>query len=195
MDVGCGLGANTKLLAGRNMRVTAVSPVQHHCDLIEAAGLPGVEVRCARFEEMDAADPYDLLLFSESMNHFPLTEEFFEHCKLFLRRSGYMLMADDLVEERARWIEEQQIFRVLRAVDISENVAPTSAWWAGQKRALAAYGNALMAVLEMHDAEIAERVRGILGDLDSDELRMLLSDGSASPASKGRYMIYLLRRD
>jgi SAM-dependent methyltransferase len=76
LDVGCGLGAHARLLSQRNKRVTAVSPVAHHCESIEQARLPGVEVRCTRFEEMAPDEPYDLLLFSESVNHFPLGDKF-----------------------------------------------------------------------------------------------------------------------
>lgn len=70
LDVGCGLGFNARLLAERGLRVTAVSPVPHHCALIERAALPGVEVRCARFQDLAPDGRYDLLLFSESLNHF-----------------------------------------------------------------------------------------------------------------------------
>jgi hypothetical protein len=135
------------------------------------------------------------LLFSESVNHFPLTDEFLEHCKGFLEKSGFILMADDLTEERACRIEEQEVFRVLRAVDISKNVAPTCNWWVTQKRAIGAYGTALMSILEIHDPPVAGRVRQILDDLDSKELRVLFSEEESIPVSKGRYMIYLLQRD
>jgi len=195
MDVGCGLGANTRLLAERELRVTAVTPVSHHRDRIEQAKLPGVDVRCARFEEMQSEESYDLLLFSESVNHFALSDGFLEHCKTFLGTPGFLLIADDLTEERACRVEQQRVFRVLRAVDISKNVAPTGDWWVTRKRAFAAYGTALMSILEMHDPPVAARVRQIIGELDSSELRVLFSEDQAIPVSKGRYMVYLLQRD
>ena len=71
LDVGCGLGANAKLLSERRKLVTAVSPIAHHCESIERAKLPGVEVRCTRFEDMSPDETYDLLLFSESAQPFP----------------------------------------------------------------------------------------------------------------------------
>ena len=195
LDVGCGLGVNARLLAARNKLVTAVSPVAHHCAVIEDAKVPGVEVTCARFEEMSPVDRYDLLLFSESVNHFPLDDEFFEHCATFLTDSGFMLMADDLNDERAARIAAQRVFRVVRSADISENVAPTGHWWAEHMRAFAAYRAALMSILDMHDASAATRVRQILDVLDSSDLRLLLSGQTSPPVSKGRYLIYLLQLD
>jgi 2-polyprenyl-3-methyl-5-hydroxy-6-metoxy-1,4-benzoquinol methylase len=195
LDVGCGLGANAKLLSQRNKLVTAVSPVAHHCESIAQAQLPGVEVRCARFEDMSPNEPYDLLLFSESVNHFPLGDNFLEHCKRFLAPSGFLLLADDFTEERARRIEQQQAFHVLDTVDISANVAPTGSWWMRQMRAFTAYRTALMSILDMQDPPVAARVRELLDTLDSSELKVLLAGGDAVPTSKGRYMIYLLKRD
>jgi asparagine synthase (glutamine-hydrolysing) len=196
MDVGCGRGANTRLLAARRKRVTAVSPIAHHCELIASAGLPGVDVQCARFEELaPPAEPYDLLLFSESLNHFSLEADFFAHCRTFLGPGGYMLMADDLDAEHMRRITSQRLFRVLQAVDITENVAPTVDWWAQQMRTFVPYREALLSVLDLHDAAVGERVRRILDDLDSSELRVLFSGQPEPPVSKGRYMIYLLQRD
>ena len=195
LDVGCGLGANAKLLSERRKLVTAVSPIAHHCESIERAKLPGVEVRCTRFEDMSPDETYDLLLFSESLNHFPLSDNFLEHCKRFLAPSGFLLGADDLTEERARRIEQQQVFRVLRAIDISANIAPMGQWWMRWVPAFTAYRFALMSILDMQDPPVAARVRELLDTLDSSELKVLLSGGNVAPTSKGRYMIYLLQRD
>ncbi len=195
MDVGCGRGANTRRLAAQQKIVTAVSPVAHHCALIAEARLPGVEARCARFEDLPPEPRYDLLLFSESVNHFPLGAEFFTRCEQFLDGPRYVLLADDLTDERIESIESQRVFRIVRSVDISENVAPTGRWWAEQLRVLAAYRTALMSILELHDPAVASRVHGILETLDSSELRLLFSGDGTPPASKGRYMIYLLQRE
>jgi 2-polyprenyl-3-methyl-5-hydroxy-6-metoxy-1,4-benzoquinol methylase len=193
LDVGCGLGANARLLSARNKLITAVSPVAHHCAAIEQAKLPGVEVKCARFEEMRPEAPYDLLLFSESLNHFSLDDEFFAHCRTFLADAGFVLMADDLTAARAARIAAQRVFRVVRTVDISENVAPTGTWWAQQMRAFAACREAWNSILEIHDTEVARRVSDILDTLDSSELRVLLSGRVVPPESKGHYLIYLLQ--
>ena len=143
LDVGCGLGANAKILASRQKLVTAVSPVPHHCAAIEAARLPGVDVRCARFEELRPDRAFDLLLFSESVNHFDLTGAFFAYCAAFLRPGGFLLLADDLTAERAEQIAAQGVFRMVREVDISANVAPTGQWWAWHMRAFVAFRAAL----------------------------------------------------
>lgn len=192
LDVGCGLGFNARLLAARGLRVTAVSPVAHHCARIEAAGLPGVEVRCARFEEMPPERRYDLLLFSESVNHFSLDDAFLRHCASFLTEPGYVLMTDDLTEERARRIETQQVFRILRAVDITTNVAPTTQLWERQLPLVTAYRAALLSILEQYDANLAAGVREVLAEVDNPELRALLSGELTPPQPKGRYMTYLL---
>lgn len=194
LDVGCGLGFNERLLSARGMRVTAVSPVPHHCAVVEEARLPGVEVRCARFEEMAPGEPYDLLLFSESVNHFMLHAEFLRHCARFLTDAGYMLMADDLSPERVRQIEEQQQFRVVGRWDITANVAPTIDWFARQLPALAAYHRALMAILELYEPPVAARVRAILDALENGDLKTLFTGGAEPPAPQGRYMIFLLQR-
>ncbi len=195
LDVGCGLGFNEKLLASRHIRVTAVSPIAHHCQTIEKAELPGVEVRCARFEGMPCEARYDLLLFSESVNHFSLDEMFWKHCAGFLDGSGFLLMADDLSEERARLIETQRVFRVLRSADITENVAPTSGWWAQQGRMLAAYQRTLMSVLDLYDRELPARIREVLDAVNNHDLRSLFSGERDPLVLKGRYKIYLLQRE
>ncbi len=194
LDVGCGLGFNERILSARGKQVTAVSPVPHHCAVIEKARLPGVEVRCARFEEMSPDEPYDLLLFAESVNHFMLHAEFMRHCCRFLTDSGFMLMADDLSAESVRQIEEQQQFRVLGTWDITRNVAPTTDWLARQLPALAAYHRAIMAILELYDPPVAARVGTILASLENGDLKALFAGGAAPPASQGRYMIFLLQR-
>lgn len=193
LDVGCGLGYNAQLLSQRGKRVTAVSPVAHHVAVIERARLPGVDAKCGRFEELLPDRRYDLLLFSESVNHFSLREEFWEHCKQFLTDSGFMLMADDLTEERARMIETQRVFRIIRAVDITANVAPSVEWWAKQLPMFAAYHTALMSILKLDDPELAARVRSTIDAVDDSELKLLLSGETKPPAPKGRYMIYLLQ--
>jgi MPBQ/MSBQ methyltransferase len=195
LDVGCGLGFNERLLSARGFLVTAVSPVAHHCQVIAAATLPGVEVRCARFEDLAPDEPYDLLLFSESVNHFPLDDHFLRHCRAFLRDAGFVLMADDLTDERARAIETQRVFRLLHSVDITRNVAPTADWWARQMHGAAAFHGALMSILALYDPPLATRVREVLEAVDSSELRLLFSGHRAPPVPKGRYMIYLLQLD
>jgi SAM-dependent methyltransferase len=194
LDVGCGLGFNARILSARGKQVTAVSPVPHHCAVLEGVRLPGVEVRCTRFEDMSPDEPYDLLLFSESVNHFMLTDEFMLHCGRFLTESGYMLMADDLSAENVHNIEEQQQFRVLGAWDITHNVAPTTGWFARQLPALAAYHRAMMAILELYEPPLAARVGTILDSLENRELKALFTGSATPPASKGRYMIFLLQR-
>jgi SAM-dependent methyltransferase len=186
LDIGCGLGFNARLLSAKGYRVA------HHCALIESTALPGVEVRCARFDELVADPRYDLLLFSESLNHFPLDEAFLHHCRSFLSARGHILMADDLTEERVQRIESQRLFRILRTVDITDNVAPTTQIWERQLPVVAAYHEALMSILELSDKALAARVREVLDQVDNPELRRLLSGQLTPPQPKGRYMIYLL---
>lgn len=192
LDVGCGLGFNARLLAERGLRVTAVSPVPHHCERIERAGLPGVDVRCARFQDLAPDRRYDLLLFSESLNHFPLDDAFLRHCASFLADPGYVLMTDDHPAARVRRIETQSVFRILRVVDITANVAPTTQLWERQLPVVTAYHAALLAILEQYDGRLAAGVRDALARVDNPELRALLSGELTPPAPKGRYVTYLL---
>jgi len=194
LDVGCGMGFNERILSARGKRVTAISPVPHHCAVIEKARLPNVEVRCTRFEDMAPAEPFDLLLFSESVNYFLLNAAFMLHCGGFLTDAGFMLMADDLSPESVRQIEEQQEFRILHTSDITQNVAPTAEWFARDLPTVAAYHHAMMATLELYDSALAARVSTILGSLENSDLRALFSGDTTPPAPKGRYMIYLLQR-
>lgn len=194
LDVGCGLGFNEPLLSARGMQVTAVSPVPHHCAVVENARLPNVEVRCARFEDMVPDAPYDLLLFSESVNHFALHAEFLRHCASFLTDTGYMLMANDLNPERVRQIEEQQEFRVIGKWDITENVAPSIDSFVRRLQAHAAQHRALMAVLDLYDPPVAARVRAIIDALEHPEIKALFSGDQTPPPTLGRYLIYLLQR-
>ena len=147
-----------------------------------------------RFEDMAPDEPYDLLLFSESVNHFMLHAEFMRHCCRFLTDAGFMLMADDLSAESVRQIEEQQQFHVLGSWDITRNVAPTTDWFARQLPALAAYHRALMAIVELYDARVAARLRTILDSLENGDLKALFTGGATPAASQGRYMVFLLQR-
>ncbi len=194
LDVGCGLGFDERILSARGKQVTAISPVPHHCAVIEHARLPNVDVRCTRFEDLTPAEPFDLLLFAESVNHFMLNAAFLRHCARFLTDSGFLLMADDLSAESVRQIEAQEEFRVLRASDITANVAPTADWFARHLPTTAAYHRAMMATLELYDAPLAARVRTILDSLENSDLKALFSGRTAPPAPKGRYMIFLLQR-
>ena len=173
MDVGCGLGFNTKLLAARGKRVTAVSPIAHHCAAITDAALPGVDVRCGRFEQLAPDAPYDLLLFSEWANHFALDTAFLEHCARFLRPGGYVLLADDLTERARGWSSAARL-RMLRTRDITANVAPTGEWWTSHMRLGAAYYDALVAIIRLHDPAVAARVQEIIAPLRDGDLSLLL---------------------
>jgi hypothetical protein len=124
--------------------------------------------------------------------HFSLDEDFFKHCKEFLRGQGFLLMADDLADDRIRRVEAQSLFGVVRSADITENVAPTIQWWAEQMPMFAAYSAAMASALNLYDPELARRVLGVIGKLENDELQCLFS-GGMPPAPKGRYMIYLLQ--
>ena len=191
LDVGCGLGFNARILSERGHRVTAISPVAHHCEQI-AAQLPGVEVICGRFDALQPSSRFDLLLFSESLNHFPLDDAFLHHCRSFLAAQGYLLWADDLTPERVERIESQSVFRILERVDITDNVAPTTQLWERQLPVVTAYHAALLSILELSDAALAARVREVLAEVDNPELRLLLSGQLTPPEPKGRYMTYLL---
>ena len=173
--------------------MTALSPVAAHGAVLERAALAGVEVSCSRFEEWAPAEPFDCLLFAESLNPFPLHADFFAHCRSFLRPGGHLLMADELSPERRAQLESAAGFQLVRSADISHNVAPTLQWWAGQQKTFAAAVAALSATLSLHDPAVAGQVREILGGLPEGELKALFSGEATSPGSLGRYMIYLLQ--
>lgn len=195
LDVGCGLGCNARILSARGKHVTAISPVAHHCAVIENARLPNVDVRCTRFEDFaPPAEPFDLLLFSESLNHFLLNDAFARQCARFLTDAGFVLLADDLSTESVRRIESLPEFRILHASDITENVAPTAGMFARHLPIVTAYQRALMATLALYDAPLATRAREILDAVENSDLRALFAGTPAPPAPKGRYMLFLLQR-
>ncbi len=90
LDVGCGLGDVARGLAERGYQVTAISPDRNHGRYLRELD-PGVEFVQARFESFSSPERFDLVLMSESQNHFP-AEIGFEQSARHLRPGGALLV-------------------------------------------------------------------------------------------------------
>ncbi|MFO0985659.1 MAG: methyltransferase domain-containing protein, partial [Planctomycetota bacterium] len=110
LDVGCGLGGTTALLAALGHQAVGIDP----CDLAvhyarESAGAAGdVRFEPRSFVSLaeQAASEHDLfdgLVFIEVLQHMPRLEPLFEHCVKLLRPDGVIVISDVVTIPELPW--------------------------------------------------------------------------------------------
>jgi 2-polyprenyl-3-methyl-5-hydroxy-6-metoxy-1,4-benzoquinol methylase len=138
LDVGCGTGLLAQWLLARGYQVDALTPSETLARLAaRRMGGRGHLFQC-RFEELETARRYDLLLFCESFQYVPIESALTQATSL-LRPQGYLLIADFFrtdVSGRGpvggghrlsrvyRKLAEHPL-RILRDEDITARTAPT----------------------------------------------------------------------
>jgi 2-polyprenyl-3-methyl-5-hydroxy-6-metoxy-1,4-benzoquinol methylase len=143
LDIGCGLGGTSQLLASRGLSVTAIDPCGERLAYARerAAGLLGAPRFLARTleEHANAGEAaLDGALALEVLQHFRDLSQFFGACRRLLRPGGTLVVHDlsTRVEVdwervsfhfrgRARAAAEAAGFRVLEHVDRTAEVLPT----------------------------------------------------------------------
>ncbi|MFN2394979.1 MAG: cyclopropane-fatty-acyl-phospholipid synthase family protein [Bacteroidales bacterium] len=136
LDVGCGTGATSETLFGKNYQVEGLSPDLYQKELFEKR-VP-VPFHLARYQNFDSEKTYDLVLMSESAQYIPLNRLFDKTTQL-LKSKGYLVVCDYFVLDDATgkmaksghrlsaFLEEAQKnnFQIVKEEDITEAILPT----------------------------------------------------------------------
>lgn len=138
LDVGCGSGKFAELLLEKGYRVDVVAPGNQ----LSAYATKKLGDRCelfnCKFEELDTANTYDLILFSESFQYIPMKKAL-DGALQHMNDNGYILIADFFKTDApgksllggghdyAEWLEilKSYQFTFLKEEDITEYTAPT----------------------------------------------------------------------
>ena len=135
LDVGSGLGDNTRALAREGLHVTALSPVPSH-ERCYPTDDPRVAFHGSTLEAFESEDRYDVVLMSESSNYFCFRMAFDRFDEL-LRPGGHILLSaifktDDTsaYETTHRYSDymahaRTKGYEVVRDEDVTEHVLPT----------------------------------------------------------------------
>lgn len=136
LDVGCGLGDISAVLAERGFKVTAISPDEHHRNYIESVWDGHFDFYHGPFESFNTRKKFDLVLMSESQNYFEPHTGFAQTIS-HLNKGGYLLVSGNFKRqvtdlfERVICIEEEYIeaakqygLELVDSIDITEFVLP-----------------------------------------------------------------------
>jgi SAM-dependent methyltransferase len=93
LDVGCGAGNTARKLLDRGLRVDCVSPNGVLTGVAKQVLQGSGNIFETRFQDLQTAGRYDLVLFSESLLFIPL-EEAFTKALSVLNPGGYVLITD-----------------------------------------------------------------------------------------------------
>lgn len=205
IDVGCGLGGLSRMLAAGGKRVRAVSPRQDHCDRLRDADVPGLEVTCARLQDLAVAEPAEVALFAESFNFFVEQDPtrasrtvaaFARLVRPHLVPGGHVLLADILTPEIAEALRTDESFEVIDEEDVHDDVAYTArALQQIFERGPVPYHRLLLDVVEHEAPRLAEELRDLLASVPNEPLRALFAGRMVEldQAEQRRYLMMLLR--
>jgi MPBQ/MSBQ methyltransferase len=137
LDVGCGVGCNSRALAAKGYKVTALSPDAHHKKYFDDVPADQVSFYTSKYEEFSSKRLFDLVLMSESQNYFD-TGIGLEQTLRFLVPGGFLLIcgmfrkrnSDDFsqirnIEGEYLFKAQQYGFELMDRTDITRNVLPT----------------------------------------------------------------------
>ena len=99
LDVGCGIGGNTKFLLDIGYEVEALSPDDFQKDVIGEKFSNKINFHHCKFEQFNAKRKFDLILESESACYIKINEGF-SKAREVLRDGGYLLASDYFVHFR-----------------------------------------------------------------------------------------------
>jgi 2-polyprenyl-3-methyl-5-hydroxy-6-metoxy-1,4-benzoquinol methylase len=145
LDIGCGLGGTSRLLASRGFAVTAIDPCDAcvtYAELRDARERrPPVRHEAATFEAFARASGtlFDGAIAIEILQHFPALETFFGACRARLRPGGVVVLADVALAPprrsalgvpfhpagEIRAVAERVGFRVVAEEDRTRQILPT----------------------------------------------------------------------
>ena len=144
LDIGCGLGGTSRLLARMGFRVTALDPCHEAVayarmrSRASASNSPRFFTRTLESFAHTARTAFDGALAIEILQHFPELAEFFGGCRKLLRPGGILLLHDVPVHVETDWSRvpfhppgrvraaaEAAGFRIVERQDLTREVLPT----------------------------------------------------------------------
>jgi SAM-dependent methyltransferase len=136
IDVGCGTGATSLKLKGRDYAVSCLSPDEYQYELFKSRGIADIAFHPVKFEQLDTGARFDLALFSESFQYLD-TEKAFAKCRSILQPGGYVLASDYFRKTDTRYYRTCKVneeflsaarangYVLAKAEDITERTLPT----------------------------------------------------------------------
>lgn len=138
LDVGAGIGDVAKALSEEGYKVTAISPDRNHAPYFAKLRDRGIAFQQCTFEAFRSQQPFDLLLFSESINYFD-RHVGLQQCRRLIRPGGHLVVSGKFRDEQGAPfpdnfnLEDLEYIRLAKKydftprkiVDITENVLPT----------------------------------------------------------------------
>lgn len=139
LDVGCGSGRTAHELIEKGYAVDCVTPSEELANFAEQLLGDRATIYRAKFEDMEAPERYDLVLFSESFQYISLADSL-SKARNLLNPGGSILICDffrrpdmprkGLISgghnlDKFRQALEEYELQVLREEDITDEVAPT----------------------------------------------------------------------
>jgi 2-polyprenyl-6-hydroxyphenyl methylase/3-demethylubiquinone-9 3-methyltransferase len=96
LDIGCGAGLLCEPLTRLGARLVGVDPSATNIAVAklhaEKSGLT-IDYRCTTVETLDAAEPFDIVLAMEVVEHVIDVGLFIDQCAALMKRSGFMLVS------------------------------------------------------------------------------------------------------
>ena len=96
LDVGCGIGGNTKFLINKGYNVEALSPDDYQKSILNKTFNGKITFHHTKFEEYTSQNKYDLVLESESACYIKI-DKGFKKAREILNHEGYLLVSDYFV--------------------------------------------------------------------------------------------------
>lgn len=108
LEVGCGGGMFTEMFAATGTTIVAVDISPELVELAQRRGLPAERVafRCARFEEMDPAEPFDAVVGSSVLHHLEIDDSL-RLMRELLRPGGRLVFAEPNMLNPQVWMERR----------------------------------------------------------------------------------------
>ena len=204
LDVGCGMGGLSALLARRGLAVEAVTPNENQVRHIRAR-YPGMVVHACRFEELETRRSYDTIINAESLQYIDL-DRALSRVRQLLRPGGSWIVVDYFrlrTDGRSRSGHLLDAFRsrlketgwrVEQEVDITANCLPTLKLIDVYVQRIllpgARFGEAKLRTKYPRAYYLTERLRGALLRKAEKELAAVDPDRFAD---ENRYMLFVLR--
>ena len=140
LDVGCGIGGNTKFLINKGYNVEALSPDDYQKSILNKKFNGKIIFHHTKFEDYISQNKYDLILESESACYIKI-EKGFKKAKEILNHGGYLLVSDYFVYFRDetknphlksshdlnKYLSsaKEYGFKLIKEYDQTENTMPT----------------------------------------------------------------------
>ncbi|MCF8120603.1 MAG: GNAT family N-acetyltransferase [Deltaproteobacteria bacterium] len=143
LDVGCGLGLSSHLLASRGYAVTAIDASNAHVEYATSQyGASGAHFKTLAFLDSDesvfAEGTYDALFFQECFQYLSPLDENMKKARYLLKDKGVIVLADEVCYDRKRTSDagvhlsfdiyvslSENGFRIIQNRKIGTNVMPT----------------------------------------------------------------------